>query len=79
LARMCGRIIQSSGPLRYAIVDGLNVRGSRVHNYPLRWNGAASQELQVISAAFLDAPKIWPRNHLADLSAFDLSANEVVL
>src|SRR5262245_50218469 len=23
---MCGRVIQSSGPLRYAIVDGMNVR-----------------------------------------------------
>jgi hypothetical protein len=30
---MCGRAIQSSGPLRYAIVDGMNVRDSRVHNY----------------------------------------------
>jgi hypothetical protein len=33
---MCGRVIQSSGPLRYAIVDGLNVRDSRAHNYPPR-------------------------------------------
>ena len=31
---MCGRVNQSSGPLRYAIVDGMNVRDSRVHNYP---------------------------------------------
>ena len=45
---MCGRIVQSSGPLRYAIVDGLNVRDSRVHNYPARWNGAPSQDLLVI-------------------------------
>ena len=45
---MCGRVIQSSGPLRYAIVDGMNVRDSRVHNYPLRWNAAPSQELPVI-------------------------------
>jgi hypothetical protein len=29
-----GGIIQSSGPLRFAIVDGMNVRDSRVHNYP---------------------------------------------
>jgi hypothetical protein len=28
---MCGRVIQSSGPFRYAIVDGMNVRDSRVH------------------------------------------------
>jgi hypothetical protein len=31
---MCGRIIQSSGPVRYAIVDGMNLRDSRLHNYP---------------------------------------------
>ena len=47
-APMCGRVIQSSGPLRYAIVDGMNLRDSRVHNYPPRWNGAPSQELLVI-------------------------------
>src|SRR5262249_48798353 len=45
---MCGRVIQSSGPLRYAIVDGMNVRDSRVHNYPARWNAAPSQDLLVI-------------------------------
>ena len=45
---MCGRVIQSSGPLRYAIVDGMNVRDSRVHNYPPRWNVAPSQDLLVI-------------------------------
>jgi putative SOS response-associated peptidase YedK len=45
---MCGRVIQSSGPLRYAIVDGMNVRDSRVHNYPARWNAAPSQELLII-------------------------------
>jgi putative SOS response-associated peptidase YedK len=37
---MCGRVIQSGGPLRYAIVDGMNVRD--------RWNAAPSQELLVI-------------------------------
>src|SRR5438552_17398272 len=45
---MCGRVIQSGGPLRYAIVDGMNVRDSRVHNYPPRWNVAPSEELLVI-------------------------------
>jgi len=45
---MCGRVIQSSAPIRLAIVDGLDVRGSRFHNYPPRWNGAPSQELLVI-------------------------------
>jgi hypothetical protein len=48
LAPMCGRVIQSSGPVRYAIVDGMKVRDSRVHNYPPRWNGAPSQDLLVI-------------------------------
>jgi putative SOS response-associated peptidase YedK len=38
----------SSAPIRYAIVDGMNVRDSRVHNYPPRWNGAPSQDLLVI-------------------------------
>jgi hypothetical protein len=45
---ICGRVIQSSGPLRHAIVDGMNVRDSRAHNYPPRWNAAPSQELLVI-------------------------------
>jgi hypothetical protein len=33
---MCGRIIQSSAPLRYAIVDGMNVGDSRVRRPSLR-------------------------------------------
>jgi putative SOS response-associated peptidase YedK len=45
---MCGRVIQSSAPIRLAILDGLDVRDSRIHNYPPRWNGAPSQELLVI-------------------------------
>ena len=45
---MCGGVIQSSGPLRYAILEGMDVRDSRVHNYPPRWNGTPSQELMVI-------------------------------
>jgi putative SOS response-associated peptidase YedK len=32
----------------YAIVDGLNVRDSRLDNYPRRWNACPSQELLVI-------------------------------
>jgi putative SOS response-associated peptidase YedK len=48
IAIMCGRVVQSSGPIRYAIVDGMNVRESRVHNYPPRWNAAPSQDLLVI-------------------------------
>jgi len=40
--------IQSSGPLRYALLEGMNVRDSRMHNYPPRWNAAPSQDLLVI-------------------------------
>src|SRR5215471_18143393 len=45
---MCGRVIQSSGPLRLAIVDGLDVSDSRLGNVPRRYNAAPSQELLVI-------------------------------
>jgi putative SOS response-associated peptidase YedK len=45
---MCGRVIQSSAPIRYAVVDGLDVRDSRVHNYPPRWNAAPRQDLLLI-------------------------------
>ena len=45
---MCGRIIQSSGPLHYAFFEGMNVRDGRVHYYPPRWNAAPSQDLLVI-------------------------------
>ena len=33
---MCGRVIQSSGPLLLAIVEGVHVRAVRLWNYPLR-------------------------------------------
>ena len=45
---MCGRIIQSSEPLRLAIVEGLNVSDSRIGNIRPRYNAAPSQELLVI-------------------------------
>jgi putative SOS response-associated peptidase YedK len=45
---MCGRIIQSSRPLRLAIVEGLDVSDSRIGNIRPRYNGAPSQELLVI-------------------------------
>ena len=45
---MCGRIIQSSGPLRLGIVEGLDVSDSRLGNIPPRYNAAPSQELLVI-------------------------------
>ena len=48
ISAMCGRVIQSSAPIRLAIVEGLDARDSRFHNYPPRWNGAPSQELPVV-------------------------------
>jgi putative SOS response-associated peptidase YedK len=45
---MCGRVIQSSGPLRLAIVDGLDVSDSRIADVRARYNAAPSQELLVI-------------------------------
>jgi hypothetical protein len=45
---MCGRVIQKSGPLRLAIVEGLDVSDSRLGNVPPRYNAALSQELLVI-------------------------------
>lgn len=45
---MCGRIVQASGPLRLAIVDGLNVRDDQGSNLPRRYNGAPGQDLLVI-------------------------------
>jgi putative SOS response-associated peptidase YedK len=45
---MCGRVIQSSGPLRLAIVEGLDVSDSRLGNIPRRYNAAPTQELLVI-------------------------------
>jgi putative SOS response-associated peptidase YedK len=45
---MCGRVIQASGPLRLAIVEGLDVRDSRLTNIPRRFNAAPSQELLII-------------------------------
>jgi putative SOS response-associated peptidase YedK len=45
---MCGRVVQAKGPLSYALVEGLNVRDSRLDNYPRRWNACPSHELLVI-------------------------------
>jgi putative SOS response-associated peptidase YedK len=55
---MCRRVIQSSSPIRYGLVDGLDVRDSRVHNYPPRWNAAPSQDLQVNPAQSPDQPSL---------------------
>src|SRR5262245_47556740 len=45
---MCGRVIQSSDPLRLSIVEGLNVSESRARHALPRYNAAPSQELLVI-------------------------------
>ena len=45
---MCGRVVQVSDPIKLAIVEGLNVRETRLCNCPRRWNGAPSKELLVI-------------------------------
>jgi putative SOS response-associated peptidase YedK len=45
---MCGRVIQSSEPLRLAIVDGLDVSDGWMQNVGPRYNAAPSQELLVI-------------------------------
>ena len=37
--------------MRYAIVDGMNIRDSRVHNHQLRWNGVPSRDLLVTRSA----------------------------
>jgi putative SOS response-associated peptidase YedK len=48
IVAMCGRVIQSSEPLRLAIVDGLDVSDGRMQNVRPRYNAAPSQELFVI-------------------------------
>jgi putative SOS response-associated peptidase YedK len=45
---MCGRVIQSSGPFRLAIVEGLDISDSRMGNACPRYNAAPSQDLLVI-------------------------------
>jgi hypothetical protein len=45
---MCRRVIQSGELLRYGIVEGMDMRDRRAHNYPSRWNAATSQDLLVI-------------------------------
>ena len=42
-----------------ALVDGMDVPDSRVHNYPLRWNAAPSQELLVIRPITRPAKSPW--------------------
>ena len=46
---MCGRVIQSSSPLRLSIVDGLDARNDRLGGFRPRYNAAPSQNLLVIA------------------------------
>ena len=45
---MCGRIVQSSDPRRFQIVDGIDPLDSHLRTVHPRFNGAPSQELLVI-------------------------------
>jgi hypothetical protein len=44
--------------LRYGIVEGMDMRDSRTHNYPPRWNAAPSQDLLVIRRNRRSAAKL---------------------
>ena len=45
--------------MRYGIVQGMDLRDSRTHNYPPRWNGAPSQDL--LMRPFPAEPmRMWP-------------------
>jgi hypothetical protein len=55
---------QSSGPLRYRIVEGVDFSDNRAHNYLPRWNAAPSQDLLVIC-----------RNHATGVVSLDRSAD----
>ena len=59
LSAMCGRVIQSSGPLRLAIVDGLDVSDGRMGNVRPRYNAAPSQELLVIRQNQKTGSALW--------------------
>jgi putative SOS response-associated peptidase YedK len=45
---MCGRIVQSSDPIRLQIIEGIDLPDSRVREVRPRFNGAPQQELLVI-------------------------------
>jgi putative SOS response-associated peptidase YedK len=45
---MCGRIVQSSDPIRLQIIEGIDIPDSRVREVRPRFNGVPEQELLVI-------------------------------
>jgi hypothetical protein len=67
----CAGVIQSSGPLRHGIVDGLDVREARVHNFPPQWNAAPSPSrvpIIPLRIHWLDALTPPLENHLLQLA-----------
>ena len=62
---MCGRVIQAKGPIEYAIVDGLNVRDSRLlailkpESYD-RWLGVEPDPRDLLMSYPAEPMRIWP-------------------
>jgi hypothetical protein len=63
---MRGRVIQSSGPLNLAVMDGMNVHDSRISNYPPRYNGAPSQVRWALAYGLTNRKQHVPRPVLAN-------------
>ena len=64
IAIMCGRVIQSSRPIRYGVVEGMDMRDSHTHNYLPKWNAASSQDLLVIRRKPPRTPPLHPFSRL---------------
>src|ERR1700722_17624016 len=47
-ANSVSRALTADTPIRLAILDGLDARNGRVHNYPAGWNGARVKNFLVI-------------------------------
>ncbi len=74
---MCGRVIQSSGPLRYAILEGMHVRDSRVHNYPSEAQSRSEEGIVLLSFS-LDRTGHVLAHRIARSSGFADLDNEVM-
>jgi putative SOS response-associated peptidase YedK len=59
---MCGRVIQSSGPLRYAIVDGMNVRDTAGGRKPINAKCETVRDLPTFRDAYRKRRCIVPVN-----------------
>ena len=73
---MCGRVIQSSGPLGYAILEGMHVRDSRVHNYPSEAQSRSEEGIVLLSFS-LDRTGHVLAHRIARSSGFADLDNEV--